>query len=71
MVHLIASGEATGALANMLERAAQTLSSETERRALALTSLLEPLLILVMGAIVLLIVLAVMLPIIEINQLVR
>ena len=71
MVHLIASGEATGALANMLERAAQTLSSETERRALALTSLLEPLLILVMGGIVLLIVLAVMLPIIEINQLVR
>ena len=55
----------------MLERAARTLSSETERRALALTSLLEPLLILVMGAIVLLIVLAVMLPIIEINQLVR
>ena len=71
MVHLIASGEATGALADMLERAARTLSSETERRALALTSLLEPLLILVMGAIVLLIVLAVMLPIIEINQLVR
>jgi len=71
MVHLIASGEATGALAEMLERAARTLSSETERRALALTSLLEPLLILVMGAIVLLIVLAVMLPIIEINQLVR
>ena len=71
MVHLIASGEATGALAEMLERAARSLSSETERRALALTSLLEPLLILVMGAIVLLIVLAVMLPIIEINQLVR
>jgi len=71
MVHLIASGEATGTLADMLERTARTLSSETERRALALTSLLEPLLILVMGAIVLLIVLAVMLPIIEINQLVR
>ena len=71
MVHLIASGEATGALADMLDRAARTLSSETERRALALTSLLEPLLILAMGAIVLLIVLAVMLPIIEINQLVR
>jgi general secretion pathway protein F len=71
MVHLIASGEATGALAEMLERAARALSSETERRALALTSLLEPLLILAMGAIVLLIVLAVMLPIIEINQLVR
>jgi general secretion pathway protein F len=71
LVHLIASGEATGTLAEMLERAARALSSETERRALALTSLLEPLLILVMGGMVLLIVLAVMLPIIEINQLVR
>ena len=70
LVHMIASGEATGDLAEMLERAATTLSMETERRALALTSILEPLLILVMGIIVLLIVLAVMLPIIEINQLV-
>lgn len=71
MVHLVASGEATGRLSEMLERAAAVLSSETERRAMTLTSLLEPLLILVMGGIVLLIVLAVMLPIIEINQLVR
>ena len=71
MVHLIASGEATGTLAEMFDRAARALGSETERRALALTSLLEPLLILVMGGLVLLIVLAVMLPIIEINQLVR
>ena len=55
----------------MLDRAAATLSAEAERRTLTLTSLLEPLLILVMGGIVLLIVLAVMLPIIEINQLVR
>jgi general secretion pathway protein F len=71
MVHLVASGEATGRLSEMLERAAAVLASETERRAMTLTSLLEPLLILVMGGLVLLIVLAVMLPIIEINQLVR
>lgn len=71
MVHMIASGEATGNLSEMLERTAATLSGETERRAIALTSLLEPLLILLMGGIVLLIVLAVLLPIIEINQLVR
>ena len=71
MIHMIASGEATGELPDMLERTAATLSSEVERRTLALTSLLEPLLILVMGAVVLLIVLAVLLPIIEINQLVR
>ncbi len=71
MIQMIASGEATGDVAPMLDRAAATLSSETERRALTLTSLLEPLLILAMGAIVLMIVLAVLLPIIEINQLVR
>ena len=71
MIHMIASGEATGELPDMLERTARTLSSEVERRTLTLTTLLEPILILVMGAIVLLIVLAVLLPIIEINQLVR
>ncbi|MFA7665372.1 MAG: type II secretion system inner membrane protein GspF [Burkholderiaceae bacterium] len=71
MIHMIASGEATGELPEMLERTAEQLSQETERRTLALTSLLEPLLILLMGAVVLVIVLAVLLPIIEINQLVR
>ena len=71
MVHMIASGEATGNLPEMLERTAATLSSETERRTVALTSVLEPLLVLAMGGIVLLIVLAVLMPIIEINQLVR
>ena len=71
MIHMIASGEATGELAAMLQRTAATLSSETERRALALTGILEPALILVMGAVVLVIVLAVLQPIIEINQLVR
>jgi len=71
MIHMIASGEATGELPEMLGRTAQTLSGEVERRTLAMTSLLEPLLILVMGGVVLMIVLAVLLPIIEINQLVR
>jgi len=71
MIHMIASGEATGELPQMLERTAHSLSGEVERRTLAMTSLLEPLLILVMGGVVLLIVLAVLLPIIEINQLVR
>ena len=58
-------------LIEMLECTAATLSQETERRTMTLTSLLEPLLILAMGAIVLVIVLAVLLPIIEINELVR
>lgn len=71
MIQMIASGEATGEVGEMLERVAATLSTETERRALTLTSLLEPALILAMGGIVLLIVLAVLMPIIEINQLVR
>ena len=71
LVHLAASGEATGELAPMLERAAKNLAREVERRALLLTTLLDPLLILTMGAVVLGIVLAVLMPIIEINQLVR
>ena len=70
-LHLIASGEATGKLPEMLGRAAVIHSSEAERRALFFTSLLEPALILAMGVIVMLIVLAVLLPIIEINQLAR
>jgi len=71
LVHLAASGEATGELAPMLERAAKNLAREVERRALLLTTLLDPLLILTMGVVVLGIVLAVLMPIIEINQLVR
>jgi general secretion pathway protein F len=71
LVHLAASGEATGDLAATLARAGANLSREVERRVLLLSTLLEPLLVLAMGAAVLAIVLAVLLPIIEINQLVR
>ncbi len=71
LIHLIASGEATGKLPEMLARAADIHAREAERRALFFTSLLEPALILTMGVIVMLIVLAVLLPIIEINQLAR
>lgn len=71
LVHLIASGEATGNLPAMLERAAALQAQEVERRTMTLTGLLEPVLILAMGGIVLIIVLAVLMPIIEINQLVR
>jgi len=61
-------GEQTGQLPQMLEKAAHHLGSEVERRALNLATILEPLLIVVMGIVVLLIVLAVMLPIIQLNQ---
>ncbi|WP_251864117.1 type II secretion system inner membrane protein GspF [Achromobacter sp. Marseille-Q4962] len=71
LVHLIASGEKTGRLPELLDRGAQTLSRDLERRALAMTALLEPALILLMGGFVLLIVLAVMMPILEMNQLIR
>jgi general secretion pathway protein F len=71
LVHLISSGERTGDLPPMLERAATTLARDIERRAMTLTAMLEPLMILVMGGVVLLIVLAVMMPIIEINQMVQ
>ncbi len=64
-------GEQTGQLPMMLQRAAHQLSTEVQRKALQLATLLEPLLIVVMGAVVMLIVLAVLLPIIEMNQLVR
>ena len=64
-------GEQTGRLPPMLARAADQLGAEVQRRALALATVLEPLLIVAMGAIVMLIVLAVLLPIIQLNTWVR
>jgi general secretion pathway protein F len=64
-------GEQTGTLPVMLQRAAAQLSQEVQRRALQLVTVLEPLLIVAMGGLVMLIVLAVMLPIIQLNQWVR
>jgi general secretion pathway protein F len=64
-------GEQTGELPAMLQRAAKQLSGEVQRRAIALATILEPLLIVAMGVVVLLIVLAVLMPIIQLNQLVK
>jgi general secretion pathway protein F len=64
-------GEQTGQLPTMLQRAANQLSAEVQRRALQMATLLEPLLIVGMGLVVMLIVLAVLLPIIQLNQWVR
>ncbi|MBS4037431.1 MAG: type II secretion system F family protein, partial [Hydrogenophaga sp.] len=63
-------GEQTGDLPAMLQRAADQLGSEVQRRSLNMATLLEPLLIVGMGLIVMLIVLAVLMPIIQLNQLV-
>ncbi len=71
LIRLIEVGESTGDLPRMLVHAAHIQSREVERRVSALATLAEPVLILIMGGVVLGIVLAVLLPIIEINQLVR
>ncbi|MDX1606160.1 MAG: type II secretion system inner membrane protein GspF [Candidatus Competibacterales bacterium] len=71
LLQLIASGEASGRLEAMLARAAEQQERDTEIRVATLLGLFEPLLILVMGTVVLLIVLAILLPIFELNQLVR
>lgn len=67
----VRQGEQTGRLPDMLQRCADQLANEVQRRALQLATLLEPLLIVAMGGLVMLIVLAVMLPIIQLNQWVR
>ncbi len=64
-------GEQTGQLPVMLQRAAQQLAGEVQRRAMALATVLEPLLIVAMGALVMVIVLSVLMPIMEMNQWVR
>ncbi|MBS1186974.1 MAG: ral secretion pathway protein GspF [Burkholderiaceae bacterium] len=71
LIHMIRAGEITGELPGMLERAAGVQEQDLERRTLTIAGLLEPALILTMGIVVLVIVLAVLMPIIEINQLVR
>jgi general secretion pathway protein F len=64
-------GEQTGQLPTMLDRAAKQLSTEVQRRSMHLATILEPLLIVVMGLVVMLIVLAVLMPIIQLNQWVK
>lgn len=71
VVHLIASGEASGKLEEMLDRAAVNQERELEGRVATLMGAFEPLLILVMGMFVLIIVLAILLPIFDLNQLVK
>lgn len=68
---LIKSGESSGTLDQMLERAAETQERELEARIAMVMGVFEPLLILAMGGIVLIIVLAILLPIFELNQLVN
>lgn len=70
MVHLIASGETSGRLDEALARAARQQQNDIATRLAAFTALFEPAMILAMGGVVLTIVLAILLPIFQLNQLV-
>jgi general secretion pathway protein F len=69
-IHLISSGEASGEMEAMLARAAANQERETDGLIAALMGLLEPALIVTMGVVVLMIVLAILLPIFQLNQLI-
>ena len=71
VLHLIGSGETSGKLEEMLDRAALNQERELENRISVLMKIFEPALILAMGAVVLVIVLAILLPIFDLNQLVK
>jgi general secretion pathway protein F len=71
IVDMIAVGERSGDLDNMLGRAAEALDEEVRANVETMTGLLEPIMILLMAGVVLLVILAVMLPVFEMNQLVR
>lgn len=70
MVHLVSSGETSGRLDEALERAARQQQNDIATRLAAFTALFEPVMILFMGGMVLVIVLAILLPIFQLNQLI-
>ena len=69
-LHLLASGETSGRLAQMLDQAADQLDTQLQRSIGIALSLIEPLMMLVMGGLVLVIVMAILLPIFDMNQMV-
>ncbi len=71
LTHMIAVGEKSGELEEMLSRAADAYDNEVETSVASLTSVMEPLIIIFMGGVVLFIVLAILVPIFELNQLVH
>lgn len=71
LIQMVATGEESGTLEDILNRTADALDAEVEARTARLLALLEPAIILVMGAVVALIVVSVLLPMLEISQMVR
>jgi len=69
-LHLVASGETSGRLAQMLDKAADQLDTQLQRSISVALSLIEPLMMLVMGGLVLVIVMAILLPIFDMNQMI-
>ncbi|MEM7195367.1 MAG: type II secretion system inner membrane protein GspF [Pseudomonadota bacterium] len=67
---MVASGESSGRLDEMLEKSASALEREAESRISVVVSLFEPMMILIMGVVVLVIVLAILMPIFDLNQLI-
>ncbi|KAA1173961.1 type II secretion system protein GspF [Marinobacter salinexigens] len=70
MLHMIASGEASGELDSMLERTARMQENTLQSKIAAIVGLFEPMMLLFMGVVVLIIVLAIMLPILNMSNLV-
>jgi len=70
MVHMVASGEASGELEKMLARSADNQERELEMTLTAMMGVFEPLMVVIMGGMVLTIVLAVLLPIFDLNSMV-
>lgn len=71
MLHMIASGEASGELDDMLERTARMQENTLQAKIAAMVALFEPMMLLVMGGVVLIIVMAIMLPILNMSNLVK
>ncbi|MCI5158559.1 MAG: type II secretion system protein GspF, partial [Candidatus Electrothrix sp. AUS1_2] len=71
LVQMIAVGEQSGSLEKMLEKAADSYEKEVETKVMAMTSMIEPVMILVMGLAVSFIVVSILLPIFEMNQLIK
>jgi general secretion pathway protein F len=71
LVQMIAVGEQSGALEKMLEKAADSYEKEVESKIMAMTSMIEPEMILAMGRVVSFIVISILLPIFEMNQLIK
>jgi len=70
MIHMIASGETSGELDSMLEKTAKNQENDLQNTVSALVGMFEPIMLLVMGGVVVLIVIAIMLPIIQMNKMI-